>query len=319
MPREQHGEWKAPRDRPDPVDLVIESSKGRIPELIPIRYGRMSVSPFTFYRGAALNMAADLAATPHTGIRVQACGDCHLMNFGGFATPERRRDLRHQRFRRDAAGPVGVGCQAARGELRARCAVERIRRRRPADAALACARSYRKRIAKYADMRALDVWYARIDMDAVLQPRPTSKARRGCADALPRPRRRASPKAISQSWSKAAAASSSSWTTRRSIYHDQSINLSSDRENILDTFAAYRETLPDDRRVLLDRYRIVDFAVKVVGVGSVGTFCGIVLLMAEDDDPLFLQVKEARASVLEPYLGKSAYPNGGSASSSGSA
>ena len=132
VPREQHGEWKAPRNRPDPVDLVIESSKGRIPELIPIRYGRMSVSPFTFYRGAALNMAADLAATPDTGIRVQACGDCHLIELRWIRDAGTARDFRHQRFRRDAAGPVGVGCQAARCQLRARCAVERFRRRRTA-------------------------------------------------------------------------------------------------------------------------------------------------------------------------------------------
>ena len=168
VPREQHGEWKAPRDRPDPVDLVIESSKGRIPELIPIRYGRMSVSPFTFYRGAALNMAADLAGTPHTGIRVQACGDCHLMNFGGFATPERREIFDINDFDETLPGPWewDVKRLAASFALAARSNGFASADQR--DTALACARSYRKWIAKYADMRALDVWYAGIDMDAVL-------------------------------------------------------------------------------------------------------------------------------------------------------
>ena len=131
------GKNTAPGNRretgPDPVDLVIASNKGRIAELVPIRYGRMSVSPFTFYRGTALNMASDLAATPNTGVHTHLCGDCHLMNFGGFATPERRIDLRHQRFRRDVARAVGMGPEAARGELRARGPVERLCRRRPAE------------------------------------------------------------------------------------------------------------------------------------------------------------------------------------------
>ena len=311
VPREQHGEWKAPRDRPDPVDLIIESSKGRIPELIPIRYGRMSVSPFTFYRGAALNMAADLAGTPHTGIRVQACGDCHLMNFGGFATPERREIFDINDFDETLPGPWewDVKRLAASFALAARSNGFAAADQR--DAALACARSYRKWIAKYSDMRALDVWYAGIDMDAVLAAASDIES----AARLRRRLAKTAAKSVPESdFPKLVEGSGNQFVIRDSpplIYHHQSINLLSDRENILDTFAAYRETLPDDRRVLLDRYRIVDFAVKVVGVGSVGTFCGIALLMAEDDDPLFLQVKEARASVLEPYLGKSAYPNGG--------
>jgi hypothetical protein len=128
--RESHAGWKAPKGRCDPIDLLLESSEGRIPQLVPIRYGRMKQSPFAFYRGAAAIMAADLARTPTTGIRVQACGDCHLLNFGGFGTPERNiifDNLRHQRFRRDAAGAVGMGCEAPGGEPRRRRSAQRLR------------------------------------------------------------------------------------------------------------------------------------------------------------------------------------------------
>ena len=311
VPREQHGEWKAPRKRPDPVDLVTESSKGRIPELIPLRYGRMSVSPFTFYRGAALNMAADLAGTPQTGISVQVCGDCHLMNFGGFATPERREIFDINDFDETLPGPWEWDLKrlAASFALAARSNGFAAADQR--SAARACARSYRKWIAKYADMRALDVWYARIDMDAVLAAASDVES----AARLRKRLTKTAAKSVPESdFPKLVEGSGGQFVIKDNpplVYHDQRINLSSDRENLLGTFADYQKSLPDDRRALLDRYRIVDFAVKVVGVGSVGSFCGIVLLMAEDDDPLFLQVKEARASVLELYLGKSAYPNGG--------
>jgi uncharacterized protein (DUF2252 family) len=311
VPREQHGKWKAPRNRPNSVGLLVASSEGRVPELLPIRYGRMSVSPFTFYRGTALNMAADLASTPNTGIRLQVCGDCHLMNFGGYATPERRQVFDINDFDETLPGPWewDVKRLAASFALASRSNGFPAADQR--DAATACARSYRKWIGKYADMRGLDVWYARIEMDAVLES--TSDA--AAAIRLRKRLARTAAKSVPEStFPKLVEGSGGQFVIRDDpplVYHDRLINLASDRANILDSFAAYRATLPDDRRVLLDRYRMVDFAVKVVGVGSVGTFCGVVLLMADDDDPLFLQVKEARSSVLEPYLGKSDYSNEG--------
>ena len=311
VPREQHSEWKPPRNRHNPVDLVVASSKGRIPELVPIRYGRMSVSPFTFYRGTALNMAADLATTPNTGIRTQVCGDCHLMNFGGFATPERRVIFDINDFDETLPGPWEWDVKRLAASFVHAARSNGFSAANQRDAAMACVRSYRERIAEYSKMRALDVWYARIDMDAVLASLSDSTT---VARLRKRLAKAAAQTTVESDFPKMAEASSGGFVIKDNaplIYHDQSINLSSDQGNIRNAFAAYRKTLADDRRVLLDRYRMVDFALKVVGVGSVGTFCSVLLMMAEDTDPLFLQVKESRASVMEPYVGKSIYPNHG--------
>ena len=311
VPREQHGEWKAPRNRHNPVDLVIASSKGRIPELIPIRYGRMSVSPFTFYRGTALNMAADLAGTPNIGVRTQVCGDCHLLNFGGFASPERRMIFDINDFDETLPGPWewDVKRLAASFVLAARSNGFKVADQR--DAAMACVCSYRERIAEYSRMRALDVWYARIDMDAVV----ASFSGSDTAARLRKRMAKAEARTVAESdFPKMVEGSGGRFLIKDNpplIYHHQLLNLASSRDNILSAFAAYRKTLPDDRRVLLDRYQVVDLALKVVGVGSVGTFCAVMLMLAEGDDPLFLQVKESRASVLESYLGKSTYANHG--------
>ena len=311
VPREEHGAWKPARNRPNPVDLVIASNKGRIAELVPIRYGRMSVSPFTFYRGTALNMASDLAATPNTGVHTHLCGDCHLMNFGAFATPERRMIFDINDFDETLHGPWEWDLKrlAASFVLAARSNGFAAADQR--NAAMACVRSYRERIRAYAKMAALDVWYARVDKKALL-------ASLSDADTLARFRKRIAKEqartVVETDFPKMVEGSGGKFVIKDDpplIYHDQAINLESDRDNILKAFGQYRMSLQDDRRVLFDRYRVVDIAIKVVGVGSVGTFCAILLMMAEDDDPLLLQVKEARASVLEPYVGKSSYANHG--------
>ncbi len=311
VPLEEHGTWKPPRNRPSPVDLVIASSKGRIAELVPIRYGRMSVSAFTFYRGTALNMASDLAATPNTGVRTHLCGDCHLMNFGAFATPERRMIFDINDFDETLHGPWEWDLKrlAASFVLAARSNGFAAADQR--NAALACARSYRERIRAYAKMTALDVWYARVDKKAVLASLSDS-------DTVARFRKRLAKAqahtAVETDFPKMIEDSGGKFVIKDNpplIYHDQTVNLESDRDNILTALGQYRLSLQDDRKLLFDRYRLDDIAVKVVGVGSVGTFCAILLMMAEDDDPLLLQVKEARASVLEPYVGKSVYANHG--------
>ena len=311
VPREQHGEWKEPRNRHDPVDLVIASSKGRIPELIPIRYGRMSVSPFTFYRGTALNMAADLAGTPITRIRTQVCGDCHLMNFGGFATPERRVIFDINDFDETLPGPWEWDVKRLAASFVHAGRSNGFSAANQRDAAVACVRSYRERIAEYSKMRALDVWYARIDMDAVLASLSDSATATRLRKRLAKAEAQTT---VESDFPKMVEGSGGKFVIKDNaplIYHDQSINLATDRGNILSAFNTYRTTLADDRKVLLDRYQVVDFALKVVGVGSVGTFCCVMLMMAEDTDPLFLQIKEARQSVLEAYVGKSAYANHG--------
>jgi uncharacterized protein (DUF2252 family) len=310
VPREQHGQWQPPRNRPDPVDLVIASSKDRIPQLIPVRYGRMSASPFTFFRGAALNMAADLAGTPQTKIRVQVCGDCHLMNFGGFTTPERREIFDINDFDETLPGPWewDVKRLAASFVLAARsngfaAAAQRA-------AAMASVRSYRRRIAEFAAMRVVDVWYARIDMDAVPATLSDSVSKllrkrlaKVTAHIVPGGDL---PKIVQLKGGKVAIKDAPPL-----VYHDPRFNLTARRGNIHEAINRYRSTIQSDRQVLLSRYRPVDVAMKVVGVGSVGKFCAVLLMMADNDDSLFLQMKEARASVLEPFIGKSVHLNHG--------
>ncbi|HEY6307901.1 MAG TPA: DUF2252 domain-containing protein [Candidatus Angelobacter sp.] len=311
VPREKHGEWAAPRTRRNPVELVIESSKGRIPELIPIRYGRMMVSPFTFYRGTANIMAADLASTPVSGLYAQLCGDAHLLNFGCFATPERRLLLDINDFDETSPGPWewDVKRLAASFVFAARSNGFSAADQR--DAALACVRSYREHMVEYGDMPVLEVWYARLQLSDVLAS-VHDKAVKG---RLKKRVKKAEAQTVAEhEFPKMAEARGGRYAIKDApplIYHHPHMNLASNRENILRAFARYRESLPDDRKALLDRYQLMDFALKVVGVGSVGTMCAVVLMMAANDDPLFLQIKEAGPSVLETYRGKSTYGNHG--------
>lgn len=309
--RESHSTWRPPADRADPLQLLKASNQGRIAELIPIRFGRMVRTPFTFYRGAALGMAADLAATPATGLRVQACGDCHLMNFGSYATPERRlifdiNDMDETLpapwewdLKRLAASFVlacrnnGFGAQAAR------------------DAALTCSRSYRERMARYSRMSALEVWYDSIESEKVLAATKDEQARKRFLKRVAAARRRS---VLEHDFPKLAATAGHAPSIRDNpplIYHSREAGTEHLLARAREAFSAYRESMQEDRRTLIDRYQLKDVAMKVVGVGSVGTFCAVMLLMASESDPLFLQIKEARTSVLEPYAGKSRHANHG--------
>jgi uncharacterized protein (DUF2252 family) len=310
-PRSSHAMWKAPGNRPDPLQLLKEDNKGRVPELIPIRYGRMVRTPFTFYRGAALNMAADLAATPVTGMRVQACGDCHLLNFGVYATPERRLVFDINDLDETLPAPWEWDVKRLAASIVLACRNNGFSEVDARDAVLSCVRRYRERMAEYSGMPVLEVWYASIDIEK-LSVKDNDK------DAVRRARKRiAAARArtvLEHDFPKLAAGAGEAPTIKDNpplIYH-----LSGKAgEDLLtrsrEAYAGYRKTLQDDRRVLLDRYEVKDLAVKVVGVGSVGTHCYVALLMASERDPLFLQVKEARRSVLEAYAGKSIYPNHG--------
>jgi uncharacterized protein (DUF2252 family) len=309
--RSSHAVWKAAADRPDPVSLVEASDKGRVPELIPIRHGRMLRSPFTFYRGAALNMAADLANTPVTGLRVQACGDAHLSNFGDFATPERRIifDINDLDETLPAPWEWDIKRLAASTVLAARS--NGFRESVGRDAALACVRSYRERMAEYSEMSALEVWYARIDVEKVLPTIKDKEGRERHRKMLAKARARS---VLEHDYPKLVAESGGKPTIKDHpplIYHPTEPGVRVLLERAEAAFADYRESMQEDRRVLLDRYELKDIAIKVVGIGSVGTYCAVILMMAGERDPLFLQVKEARASVLEPYAGQSIYPNHG--------
>ncbi len=291
--------------------LVGGVQPGRIPELIPIRYGRMLQSPFTFYRGTALNMAADLATTPVSGLRVQACGDCHLCNFGAFGTPERRliadiNDLDETLpapwewdVKRLAASLVVASRFNGHSEADARAAAQ------------ASVRSYREHMADYSKMNVLEVWYAAVDFEKLVSKTSDKESQKRIQQRLAKARERSVLEHDFPDLVTTAGLAPSIKENPPLIFHWREHRKEEFDATIKESFAAYRETFSDDKRVLLDRYKLVDIAAKVVGVGSVGTICGIMLLMASDKDPLFLQIKQARASVLEPYAGKSNYSNHG--------
>ena len=307
--RGAHAHWKPGSRRASPLDLQRLSNAGRIESLVPIRNGRMLKSPFSFYRGAALNMALDLARSPRTGLRVQACGDAHLLNFGGFATPERRVifDINDLDETLPAPWEWDVKRLAASFVLASRS--NGFTDRRAREAVRACVRSYRERMLEYGEMRSLDVWYSRIDLRDVIVDLDDSEARRRIEKRLAEARAR---DVVEHDFPKLAAVRGQRPVIRDNpplVYHPQGAEELLGRAHA--AFHSYRDSLQDDRRVLLDRYELADIAVKVVGVGSVGTLCAVLLMMARKDDPLFLQVKEARASVLERAAGKSRYENHG--------
>ena len=311
IPRSSHAAWKPSGGRIDPLRLIKESDKGRVSELVPIRHGRMMKSPFTFYRGAALNMAADLATTPASGARVQACGDAHLLNFGVYATPERRLvfDINDLDETLPAPWEWDLKRLAASFVLAARS--NGLSEDDAREAALACARSYREHMAEFSQMRALDVWYASLDVENFVPQVKNAETRKRFRKRLAKARKQT---VAEHDFPKLADTASESVTIRDNpplIYHSHELGRQETVANVRQAFARYRDTLPEERRVLLDRFEIKDMAIKVVGVGSVGTFCAILLLMAAEDDPLFLQIKEAGPSVLEAYAGKSIHPNHG--------
>jgi uncharacterized protein (DUF2252 family) len=310
-PRASHAAWQPAADRRDPIVLLEESNHGRIPELVPVRHGRMLRSPFTFYRGAALNMAADLAVTPASGLRVQACGDCHLLNFGAFATPERRVIFDINDLDETLPAPWEWDVKRLAASFVLACRDNGFSDDTARDAALSCVRSYRERMAEYSAMRTLDVWYSSLEVERMISSIKDEQARKRGQKRLAKARERS---VMEHDFPQLVTTAGLAPTIKENpplIYHPREQAKADLDANIQIAFAAYRETLPEHRRLLLDRFKLLDFAIKVVGVGSVGTFCSVMLLMAGDKDPLFLQVKQARPSVLEGYAGKSAYSNHG--------
>ena len=309
-PRSCHAEWSPPADRRDPVEIIIESSADRVAHLLPIRYARMRQSPFAFYRGAAAIMAADLAGTLTTGLRVQLCGDCHLLNFGVFATPERNLIFDVNDFDETLPGPWEWDVKRLAASFVIAGRHNGFRAGESRAAALAVVRSYRRQMARFAGMRALDVWYERFDVKELLDRFPSKTIRQQTRAQLEKAEHGLAehelPDLIDQGGEQPRIRDNPLL-----IYHPLHVEAVEFVEHLGEAFQEYRHSLPDERRVLLDRYHLADHAVKVVGVGSVGTRCGILLLVAGPADPLFLQVKEAQASVLEPYAGKLIYAHSG--------
>jgi uncharacterized protein (DUF2252 family) len=307
-PRSSHAAWAPARGRPDPVDLLEAQAENRESDLVGIRYARMTPSPFAFMRGAAIIMAYDLTGTPRTGIRAQLCGDCHLMNFGLYASPERTLLFDVNDFDETLPGPWEWDVKRLATSL---VVAGRENGFDSADcrrAAREAVRSYRQRMAEYAEMGELEVWYSRVKAEEIFDLISDSKTMKMAKKAVSKARGRDRLQALSKLTGVVDG--------RRIIVDDPPLLVRVVEEGlrgqIHDILQTYRNTLQDDRRHLLDQYRFVDVARKVVGVGSVGTRDYIVLLEGRDeDDPLFLQVKEAEASVLESYLPKSSYKNHG--------
>jgi len=302
-PRRAHASWQAPPDRPDPVALLEESSKTRIPELVPIRYGRMMKSPLAYLRGSPIVMAHDLARTPVSGIRVQACGDCHLMNFGVYASPERNLLFDVNDFDETLPGPWEWDLKRLATSFAVAGRSHSFRARDCKEAAEECARSYREHIRSYSRMRLLDIWYSRVDSTTVHQV-----LRRGACKGLDKARCHTPLQALSK-LAREKNGQLQIVDDPPLVSHVSNEGLS---ELVRRLLRGYLVSLQDDRRALLERFRFVDFARKVVGVGSVGTRCFILLLDAgHARDPLFLQIKEAQASILEPFAGRSRHQNHG--------
>jgi uncharacterized protein (DUF2252 family) len=304
VPRWSHGKWAPSANRPDPIELLKRTDAGRVPELLPIRYGRMAQSPFAFFRGAAAFMAFDLAPTPATGLRVQACGDCHVSNFGGFGSPERRLVFDINDFDETLPAPWEWDVKRLAASVVLAGRQIDLRERECADAARRTVASYRKHMGQYARMRALEVWYSHLDADILVEKAKTHQSKKRWKELEKKAKRQTAEHLFPQI---TAVRNGSRRIVDRPplVYHPR--NYAKISKHITEMFHRYLRTLPEERRVLLERYHLVDIARKVIGVGSVGTRCAVVLLMARDDDPLFLQFKEALPSVLEPYAGKCRY------------
>jgi len=318
VPRSSHASWESIPHRRHPVEMLEEQATTRIPELVPIRYGRMLVSPFTFFRGAAYLMAADLAGTPRTGLEVQLCGDAHLSNFGVFAAPDRRLTFSVNDFDETLPGPFewDVKRLAASFAVAGRDRGFDTKQRQVTN--LAVSRAYRLAMHDFAKMGTLDLWYSRLDIDAFAKQYVAQ-----VSQAEMREFDRNIAKARTKDGLKAFTKLTHVVDGERRFISDPPLVvpvselLTPDQtdafhEAIRGAIRSYRESLDGDRRVLLERFHYVDCARKVVGVGSVGTRAWIVLMAGNDEnDPLILQLKEAEASVLEPFLGKSRFAQHG--------
>jgi uncharacterized protein (DUF2252 family) len=310
-PRKAHAGWRAPVRRPDAVQLVLAAEKGRIPPLLPLRHGRMVRSAFTFYRGSALAMASDLASTPNTGIHVQCCGDAHLCNFGGFGTPERRILFSINDLDETLPAPWEWDVKRLAASFVVACRDNGLSDAVAKAVVLTCARTYRESMAEFSRLKTLELWYQALwaeDLLASIKD-PVSRQR-----AIKRIEKEQAKSRGEEIFPKLVAHEGEMPVIRDqlpTIFHAPDHTPGEVHKIVLGALSGYRATLAPALQSLYDRYELRDAAVKVVGIGSVGTRCWVLLFMAGEGDPLFLQVKEARASVLEPYAGASAFANHG--------
>jgi uncharacterized protein (DUF2252 family) len=303
VPLSALAEWQAPWNRADPVEVLIEQGKNRIQELLPVRYARMKRDPFAFLRGAAAIMAADLAAGPSTGLRVQACGDCHLGNFGAYATPEGIQVFDVNDFDETLPAPFEWDVKRLAASLAVAGRVAKASEREGRQLARIAAKSYRRHLGKLALLSPLAAWSSRVDLAGAIADIDSNKIRHDIEK-----RREAVLRGAAEHFG-LIERKNGDWKikekpplVRRLSHHELHAH---------QAFASYAETLREDQRVLLQRYHRCDIAFKTVGVGSVGTFCAIGLFVADDGSPLLLQIKEAQPSELAPFAGASDYANHG--------
>ncbi|HET6308336.1 MAG TPA: DUF2252 domain-containing protein [Rhodopila sp.] len=309
VPRSMHAVWAPSPSRRDPLDILIESGRHRIARLLPIRYGRMRASPFAFFRGAAAIMAADLAGTPITGLWVQACGDCHLANFGTFASPEGTPVFDVNDFDETLPAPYEWDIKRLATSFAVDAQARELGDKAAVNLAAAVVQAYRRHMHELVRLAPLAAWRSRVDVLEVLE---------GIAEPRLRDRELkrldASVAAGYGGYPKLIERVKGRWRIKERL--PLIFPLSGQRDDTHEivartAFESYKQSLPEERRILLERYELADVAFKVVGIGSVGTFCAIGLFVTRDDQPLLLQLKEAQASVLAPYAGPSAYRNQG--------
>jgi uncharacterized protein (DUF2252 family) len=319
VPRDRHAEFARPPGRPDPIALLEEQARSRVPELVPVRWGRMLASPFAYYRGAALPMASDLATTPVSRLAVQACGDAHLANFGVFGSAERRLMFDVNDFDETLPGPWEWDVKRLVASLEVAGRESGFSGKQRRQIVTAAVTRYRKAMRQFAAMTNLEVWYAHIDMDELraqfdsqLQTRQRKLVDKGLAKARTRDSMQELVKLCQVIDGRPRIVSDGPVLVpigELLVTEKQQLGF---RDEIIGLIASYQRTLETDRRYLLQQYEFCDMARKVVGVGSVGTRCWIILMLGRDDsDPLFLQVKEAETSVLSRFVGASKYANQG--------
>ena len=308
VPRTSQGDFSLSPQRPTILQAINASNQDRVPDLIPIRCGRMSVSPFAFYRGTADIMAHDLSFLPHTSLQVQAMGDCHLMNFGGFATPERNLIFDANDFDETLPAPWEWDIKRLATSFVLAARHNSMRETDARQMAVDMASAYRIAMAEYAQMNTLDLWYMKFEMQDLLNKARNEKVKGMLRDAMDKAEK-STPEKVFYKITQSVLGSFEILDQHPLIYHP--IDLVKQKKMVQDFLNFYMNTLQDDRRFLFSQYRVVDIALKVVGVGSVGTRCLVALMMNAKDEPLFMQIKEARTSVLEAYTGKSKYKHNG--------
>jgi len=311
FPHALHAKWVKPDNRPSPVDVIEQSHVGRLPELAPLRYGRMLVSPFTFYRGTAGIMAFDLNSMGSTNVRVQACGDSHMLNFGAFATPERNIIFDLNDFDETLPAPWEWDVKRLAVSFVLACRDNGLKEKFARSSAEAVAKAYRKKMTEYSRKSILDIWYDRIDWERVIDRTSDPELQRKIKARTEKALKRTIQTHYFPKMTEVQEGKFIFKDNPPSLYHLKGAEQDKFRENALEAFKLYRGTLQDDKQRLFDRYKLSDVAIKVVGVGSVGTYCAVALMLAPDTEPLILQLKEAKASVLEPFAGKSEFVNHG--------